>query len=91
MRVRKLRWACEVGGFVLIGAVAALTIRPFHNALGALLALSTPFAFVLFGRALLDGIRKFVRLLRSLKWWHGLWLLLFVSGLTFRVGEAHSQ
>ena len=90
MRVRRLRWACELGGFILVGVVAGLAVKLFHSALSAILVVCAPLLFVLLGRALLDGIRKFGSLLRSLRWWHGLWLLLFVSGLVLRIRSGHS-
>ena len=90
MNVRRLRWICEFSGLVLIGAVATLALTLFHSALSILFALIAPLLLVLFSKALLDGTRKFIWLLRSLRWWHAFWLLLFVSGLVFRIRSGNS-
>ena len=90
MNVRRLRWVCEFSGFMLIGVMASLALTLFRSVLSAMLALSAPLLLVLFSKAVLDGLRKFLSLLRSFRWWYGLWLLLFLSGLVFRIRYGNS-
>ncbi len=85
MNAQKFRFVCEFSAFVLVGALTILALQLFGSILTATLALSAPLLLILFGKALFDGMKKFKSLLRSSRWWHGVWLLLFVSGLAFRV------
>jgi len=87
---RKLPWALVFGGFVLIGATVSFALTQFRSVLRAVLVLCAPLLLVFFSKALFDGARKFLALLRFLKWWHGLWAVLFVSGLVFRIRYGNS-
>lgn len=87
MTALRFRWSCEFAAFVLGGAVAGLFVRPFHSATSAILMVFAPLLAIFICKACFQGIRQLARLSKSLSWWHGLWLLLFVSALVFQVRD----
>jgi O-antigen ligase len=52
---------------------------------GSALLLVVPAAIVVCALAVGQGAHRLRSLLTRLSWWHGLWLLLYVSGMTFRI------
>jgi O-antigen ligase len=68
------------------GAAAALVVNPQKTA--TLLFLLVPLVPLFIPSAISQGLRKLRGLRRHLRWWHGLWLLLFLSALVFRIRGA---
>lgn len=83
-RVLKLRWLAELSIFVLLGACAALAITSIHSGRGLALFVIAPLAVLFVPAVLAKGAKSVLSVMRSFTWWQALWLLLFISGLTFR-------
>jgi O-antigen ligase len=77
------------GAFVLLGVVASLAISSVHAAGGLILLLLAPLLVLVVPKGLTQAVRGIARLVKSLRWWHVLWLLVYVSGLAFRVRGVH--
>src|SRR6202040_3474536 len=88
--------------FIFLGGLGFFTILQFQSFLTrhlhgyrnydtyiflSILALGIP-AVVYFYRAFRQGWQGALSMLRSLQWWHWLWLIIFVSGLVFRKRSA---
>lgn len=75
----------------LVGCVVAIAVANHFRHAGDLIAfafvLVAPVAAVMGVFAARTAIRGWSPLWRRLKWWHGLWLVMFVSGLVFRIRD----
>jgi O-antigen ligase len=75
--------------FILLGLIATLTIVAILSQHGVgveiLALLAGPPALILLVLALSRSFSLLRAIRAQLKWWHGLWLLLFASALVFRV------
>jgi O-antigen ligase len=84
----KLRWLGILVAFGILGFIALGVVNPFDSALRIVLVLAAPvfLVFVLPGtvRTVLEGARSVAK---HFTWYQGLWLLVLVSGLVFRVRE----
>ena len=88
---RKTNWrrvtlsAATLAGFALLSFVVLGVANPFNSALKVILVLLLPLVAVFIvpsaARALARGTADVVR---NFKWYHGVWLLVLVSGLVFR-------
>jgi O-antigen ligase len=77
-------------GFVLTAEISSLPLHHPHVS-GALIILFitlVPLAFLTSASALPQLWRKLRALKYQLRWWHGLWILLYLSTLVFRKREA---
>jgi O-antigen ligase len=90
--VRQLGWrflVFAIFGFLAISGLLALPARigleRWEMAAIAALAPAVLLISVLAGQQALQGIRA---LSHNLAWWHGPWLLVFVSSLVFRIRDA---
>lgn len=74
-----------VAGFALLSFVALGVVNPFNSALGVILILLGPLVAVFIlpsaTHAFASGAADFAR---HFKWYHGVWLLVLLSGLVFR-------
>lgn len=88
LSVRRM-WALPM--FVFIGVAAclgAVTLsRRYGEPVATVLALLAFVAICAVPLAAFQASQGFRELARQLRWWHGLWLLLFASALVFRVRE----
>ncbi len=80
----KVRWFWELGAFMLLGALASFTMSSLRSPAAVTLLLLAAVVVLVALWALGEGVRKAATLTKSFTWWHGLWLLLFLSELTFR-------
>jgi O-antigen ligase len=83
----KVGWIWELGAFVLLGSLAALAMNGSWGITGVGLLVLVPIAAVAFLVACKQGVRNALGILSSFSWWHVLWLLVFLSGLVFRVRD----
>lgn len=94
MSILSIRWVPALPPLVLAGAVANLGLvfatDRFGGPGGVVLLLLGLLGVVVFPPALLQAARKCYTLGRQLTWWHGLWLVVFLSGLVFRVRGLHA-
>src|SRR6201987_5282293 len=90
MKALSIRWVYEFGAFVLLGAVASVAASSFHSAGGTMLILLVALLVLVVPKGLTQGARKIIRLAKTLRWWHGLWLLIYASGLVFRIRNVHT-
>lgn len=72
-------------GFVVLGAFAVVVAYSFRSVAGTILVVLLPLAVLWLWAAADQGARNIRALLKSVAWWEWLWLLLFLSGLVFRV------
>ena len=79
----------EFSFFLLAGALATLALTSF-SPVHTLLALLALLGIFLVPIVLGQGLKKVTTLVKSLRWWHGLWLLLFLSEFSFRVRDDRS-
>jgi O-Antigen ligase len=79
------RWIPAFLVLVLLGFCATYFVGSVALPFGGALLLLIPLGLVVCALALGQVAKRLRRLAMSLSWWHGLWLLLFVSGLVFRV------
>jgi O-antigen ligase len=83
-----VRWIREASFFAVTTVIAFYLLSPFRHATFDLLLLVAPLAVVF---AVLPATKTLIResteLTRSFAWWQGLWLLMFLSGLVFRVRD----
>lgn len=80
IRARPLGAFCFFLALGVLGTLALTSFSPLATALsllGVLGILLTPAMFS-------EGLEKIISLVKSLRWWHGLWLILFLSELSFR-------
>ena len=89
----KARWIGLLAAFVLLGFIGSLLLRlllsPIDSFLVTLLLLLSAPALVLFARGFSQGTRNLGEFRRNLTWWHGLWLVLFLSEIFLRVRDVH--
>ena len=80
-------WALPT--FVLAGGAACLGVvalgRNFGQPVATGLVLLAFFGICVLPVAMVQASQSFRELTKQLRWWHGLWLLLFVSALVFRI------
>ena len=88
---REVTWHPRVGLFLLLILLGLLltmigtyALGRFGAAAALALVLAGPPSAVALALGLRQAIPKFRRLCKSLTWWHGLWLVLLVSGFVFR-------
>lgn len=86
-------WLWAVLSFLVFGLGATWAIIAIASRHGAALAIfaliACPLALLLLVVALRRGIGFWQALRVRLRWWHGLWLLIFASALVFRVRGAN--
>jgi len=83
-------WICEFFLFAGLTVLGFAFVAPFrHTTLNALLIVAPLLLVFLFLPAAQMLCLKSGELVRSFTWWQGLWLLLFLSGLVFRVRDEH--
>jgi O-antigen ligase len=70
---------------MVLGTLAMYALGSLHSTGAKILALSAPLAVLVLSAALRQVAGRIGRLVRSLTWWQGLWLLLFLSDLVLRV------
>ncbi|MGD0009164.1 MAG: O-antigen ligase family protein [Terriglobia bacterium] len=80
----KTRWILQFSCFLVLGTLAMYAIGSLHSSGAMILALSAPLAVLVLPAALRQAAGRIGRLVRSLTWWQGLWLLLFLSDFVFR-------
>ena len=85
----RLRPLWTLSFFVLLGALGTLALTSFSTARTAV-ALIVLVGIVLIPIALGQSFEKVTALVKSLQWWHGLWLILFLSELGFRTRDDQS-
>ena len=73
-----------------LGVVLTFVTQQYGVSGGAAFVLLVPFLFFVFPCALVQAIGNILALWKQLTWWHGLWLLLFLSGLVFRGRDLQS-
>ena len=88
---REVTWHPRVGLFLLLILLGLLltmigtyALGRFGAAAALALVLAGPPSAVALALGLRQAIPKFRRLCKSLTWWHGLWLVLLVSGFMIR-------
>lgn len=81
---RTSRWFWQVPAFALLGGLAIYVVGSTRSVAGAILILAAPFMFIVVSIGLGQGFTKAIAIWKTLKWWHGLWLLAFFSGLIWR-------
>ena len=85
----RLPWILAVPFFVLVGLAGFAAIFAVANRYGGGVAtagvLIGPPALLVLVLAFRRGLTRLKQLSAHLRWWHGLWLLLFASALVFRV------
>jgi O-antigen ligase len=81
----RARWIVELSVFAIFTLLALYALTPLHP-FGVVLLLLAPLvcAFVLPGAARTLYVET-PALFRSFTWWQGVWLLMLISGLVFRV------
>jgi O-antigen ligase len=79
-----IRWIWPFLCFMVLGALAVYAIGSLHSAGVTILVLLAPLAVLAFPAALRQAAEGIRTLIRSLTWWQGLWLLLFLSDCAFR-------
>jgi O-antigen ligase len=70
---------------MVLGTLAMYAIGSQHSPAAKILALSALLAVLVLPAALRQAAGRIGTLVRSLTWWQGLWLLLFLSDLVLRV------
>src|SRR5712675_909896 len=84
--VASVGWFAALLVFVLLGALASVAINHASSSAITIFVLVT-FLIVGLALALPRVVRSFFVLRKKLVWWHGLWILVFLSGLIFRVRD----
>jgi hypothetical protein len=70
------------------GLLTFYMMAPFRSTARALLLILVfPVLIFVVPAAMRSGLRNSAILLRTLSWQHGIWLLLFLSGLVFRLRD----
>jgi O-antigen ligase len=69
---------------MVLGTFAIYAIGSLHSSAATLLILSAPLAVLVLPSVLRQVAEGIAALVRSLTWWQGLWLLLFLSDCAFR-------
>jgi O-antigen ligase len=78
----------QFSAFVLLGMVACVLVFPSYTPLRVLLVLAAPLVLVFVVPAAARTIlQETSRLLSSFTWWHGLWMIVWLSGVVFRIRE----
>ena len=80
----KIQWLWQFSCFMVLGTLAIYAIVSLHSSAAAILILAVPLAVVVLPAVLRRAVGGIVTLARSLRWWQGLWLLLFLSDFAFR-------
>lgn len=80
----KMHWVWQVSCFLVLGTLAMYTIVSLHSSAATILMLAVPLAVVVLPQVLRRAAGGISTLVRSLTWWQGLWLLLFLSDFVFR-------
>ena len=84
----KVRSAWQLSAFVLMGLLTFYMMAPFRSSARVLLiALVFPMLLFVLPAAVRSGLRNSAMLFRALTWRHGIWLLLLLSGLVFRLRD----
>jgi O-antigen ligase len=84
----KVRSAWLLTAFLIMGLLAFYMMAPFRSSARVLLiVLVFPMLLFVLPAAMRSGLRNSAILLRTLSWQHGIWLLLFLSGLVFRLRD----
>ncbi len=82
----KMRWVVPLFGFVVLGLAAFYIMAPFHHTTVVLLVMAAPLLLVfVLPAATRAGWENGTSLLHDFNWQYGLWFLLFLSGLVFRL------
>ena len=81
--------AFVIVGFIASGLVVSVLAYSAHwgVVIAVVLVLVTPIALVWGSFALRESFRKWTLLKPKLRWWHGLWFLLYLSTLVWRVRD----
>src|SRR5260370_33423485 len=84
--VRSSLWSAGaiVGGSALLGLIIAYVAYASTSFAPVLALLLSPVAIALGVIALPKAKAKLLNLATTLTWWHGLWFLIYVSGMVFR-------
>lgn len=80
----KVRWIWQFMFFMVVGTLAIYAVGSLHSSVATILILSVPLALLVFPAVLRKTVGGISTWLRSLTWWQGLWLLLFLSDLGLR-------
>jgi hypothetical protein len=87
----KVRWIGELAVFTVFGLLAFAFMVPFNSTLRVVLVLSAPLALVFVMPSVAHVlVKETAELGRSFTWWQGLWVLVLVSGLVFRLRDVQS-
>jgi O-antigen ligase len=86
----KVRWLATLSLFAVLTVITFTVMSPFHHAILNALLIGAPLilVFVVFPAAKIL-FRESAKLAHSFTWWQGLWLIMFLSGLVFRVRDEH--
>jgi hypothetical protein len=84
----KVRSVWQLIAFLVIGLLTFYMMVPFESTTRVLLLiLLFPTLVFVLPPAIRSGLRNSLTLFRALTWQHGLWFLLFLSGLVFRLRD----
>src|SRR5438034_6382786 len=84
----KIRSAWQLSAFVVMGLLIFYMMAPFQSSARVLLiVLVFPMLLFVLPTAVRSGLRNSAMLFRALTWQHGIWLLLLLSGLVFRLRD----
>lgn len=86
----KVRSAWQLTAFLVMGLLTFYMMAPFRSTVRVLLLILVfPVLVFVLPAAMRSGLRNSAILLRTLSWQHGIWLLLFLSGLVFRLRDSN--
>jgi hypothetical protein len=86
--ITKVRSAWQLSAFVVLGLLAFYMMAPFRSSARVLLiVLVFPMLLFALPTAVRSGLRNSAMLFRAISWQHGIWLLLLLSGLVFRLRD----
>jgi O-antigen ligase len=77
-----------LAAMAVLGALSAFVVRETGIVTAAILTITLPFLVLALPLTLSEAIRSLDNLGRQLSWYHGLWLIIFLSGLVFRIRDA---
>jgi hypothetical protein len=82
----RVRWFWELSFFAATTVLAFYAAAPFrHTSLNVLLVLAPLLVVFVAIPAARTLVRESGKLAKSFTWWHGLWFVMFLSALVFRV------
>jgi O-antigen ligase len=84
----KVRWFREFFLFAVLTVIAFSVMAPFHHTVINALLIVTPLLLVFIVLPAAGNlVKESAKLANSFTWWQGLWLIMFLSGLVFRVRD----